>query len=186
MSRKSTKSATVRAQKGPGFKARAMGIPDHRKKVNSKVKGNANELEVAKALSKWTGVEFRRTPASGAIHVPLDWLAGDVFCTDKSFDFPFSVETKHYSKIYPKMKKDFWLQACNDAARISKIPMLMYRENGWPAKTWKVQFPSVGLYPYALYNIFEMLPLNGTRPSMRVNSTDLFEVDYNELIKIFK
>lgn len=168
------------------FKERALGEPDKKKRVNSKVKGNRNEVDVAKALSKWTGVEFRRTPASGAIHVPLHWLAGDVFCTDNKFDFPFSVEAKHYDKLYPKMKRDFWEQTCNDADRIKGYPMLMYRENGWPKKTWKVQLPSVGIMPYVMHQAFEMCPTeNGIRPFMRINSEALFAINYKEFLKFY-
>lgn len=184
MSTRNSKSSKGTARKGPGFKARTLGEPEAKKKVNSKVKGNRNELEVAKALTKWTGVEFRRVPMSGAIHVPLDWLNGDVFCVDKHFNFPWSVETKHYDRLYPKMKRDFWIQACTDAARINKRPMLMYRENNWPAGTWKVQLDIRGLISHILYPKFEWPPLDGTKPSVLINSTDLFDIPYNEFLKL--
>ena len=170
MSKRSTKSLTERVLGEPGFK----------KRVNSKVKGNLNEREVAKALSRWAGVEFRRTPASGAIHVPLDWLCGDVFCTDKDFDFPFSVETKHYKKITPRMVSKFWEQTCIDAKRIDKQPMLMIRENDWPRGMWEI-YLRVGFY----YLGPRMLCKFTGVPHLHfiVSSIELFNIDYNEFIK---
>ena len=35
--------------------------------INSKVKGNNNELKAAKWLTKWTGCPFTRTPSSGGL-----------------------------------------------------------------------------------------------------------------------
>lgn len=168
------------------LKERALGVAGSNK-INSKVKGNRNEVSVARFLSEWTGVEFRRTPASGAIHVPLDWLNGDVFCTNKDFDFPFSVEAKHYDKIYPKMKSDWWIQTCNDAARINKFPMLFYRSNGWKRDTWTVRMvnPS-GLFTYIMHKEFVALPLDGTRPAMEVKSYHLKDINYVKFLNLYR
>jgi hypothetical protein len=167
------------------MKERALGGLGSKKRVNSKVKGNRNEVAVAKALSKWTGVEFRRTPASGAIHVPLDWLCGDVFCADKDFDFPFSVETKHYKKITPNMLDRFWEQAHQDAMRIAKYPMLIYREDGMSAGTWVVVLNDI--FSFGLYNMgisHHVKPLRVVRPSLTVHSGDLFKSDYKTFLDI--
>jgi Holliday junction resolvase len=158
-----------------------------RKRVNSKAKGNLNEREVAKALTKWTGVTFRRTPASGAIHVPLDWLCGDVFCTDKNFDFPFSVETKHYHKITDGMKDKWWEQAAQDAARIGAHPMLIYRQDGWPKSTWMVRVsPMFSYYFYKMGIAHKILPLNGKRDGIEVSSKALFHSSYEQLINYMR
>lgn len=146
------------------FKEIALGEPGSKKRVNSKVKGNKNEVEVAKAISKWTGVPFRRTPASGAIHVPLHWLSGDIFCAMDNFKFPFSVETKHYKKVSPKLVEKWWKQTCVDAERVNKIPMLIYRANGWPKKEWCIHILIDGLVG-------------------AYHSSVLFATDYNEFIK---
>jgi len=154
-------------QDGRSFKEKALGEPGSKKRVNSKVKGNKNEVAVAKALSKWTGVPFRRTPASGAIHVPLDWLAGDVFCAVKDFDFPFCVETKHYKRVTQGLVKKWLAQVREDAKRIDKVPMLIYREDGWAANTWQIII------------LWESDPDKW----IPVSSKDLFMLDYKTFIK---
>lgn len=159
MLRKSTKSFKERALKDTG--------PKHR--VNSKVKGNRNEIEVAKALTKWVGVAFRRTPASGAIHIPLHWLSGDVFCTSENFNFPFSVETKHYAKITVGLVSKWQKQAKADADRINKIPMLITRENGMPKGEWVIHIPS------------KEIP--GIWRSW--SSTKVFSMDYHKFVKLY-
>lgn len=111
------------------------------KKINSKVKGNRNELIVTKVLQEWTGHEFVRVPASGG----LRWqnrmnVCGDVISTDPDFDFIFSIETKAIknlgledswdinlrknSKIY-----GYWDQCKRDAEVAGKIPFLIIRHN---------------------------------------------------------
>jgi len=163
------------------MKEKLLGGAGSKQKVNSKVKGNRNELEVAKALTRWTGVEFRRTPMSGAIHVPLDWLCGDVFCVDKNFDFPFSVETKHYRKVTNSLLHKWWDQTCDDAKRINKLPLLIYRSNNWPADTWDI------LLPISRFVATRAgLPSNSFGYDLKVSnvhSTYLFNIDYYKFIK---
>ena len=163
------------------FKERVLGEPGSKPRVNSKVKGNRNEVEVAKALSKWTGVPFRRTPASGAIHVPLDWLAGDVFCAVKDFDFPFSVETKHYKKVTPGLISKWLGQAKLDADRVDKQAMLIVRENGWAKGYWDI-YLDVG-WEFMVRNAVG-ITYRGSTHTYSLPSTVLFEiVDYNEFSK---
>ena len=122
--------------------------------INSKQKGNRNELEVCKWLSAWTGVEFVRVPMSGG----LRWkntirmnICGDVVCTDYTFEFPFSIETKHYRSIsfdttsHRTLRKDSMVetlfeQCRRDAGRDGKFPMLMLRVNRMPKQEWVVVF----------------------------------------------
>ena len=116
----------------------------HRKqKINSKVKGNSNELAVTKILSDWTGHEFVRVPMSGG----LRWknrmdICGDVINADSDFDFPFSVETKHVKSLGLHLLENtkairnnsviftYFSQCERDAKATNKIPMLIIRENG--------------------------------------------------------
>ena len=165
------------------FRERVLGESGRKAKVNSKVKGNRNEVKVAKMLSDWTGAPFRRTPASGAIHVPLDWLCGDVFCADQKFDFPFSVETKHYKRITAGMEMKFWEQAVVDANRIDKIPMLITRENNYPKDTWLIHLP------YYTIDFFKrnLIPyINIKNVYIRVHSMDLLKHDYHDFVRSIK
>ena len=170
MSRKSSKNLRERALKEPGYK----------KRVNSKVKGNRNELEVAKFLTRWTGVEFRRTPMSGAIHVPLEWLSGDVFCVDKDFNFPFSVEAKHYHKVRPSMVETWWEQTKTDAERINKKPLLFFREDGMSKNTWWVKSDKFGIAIIAYCN-FRYALMSG---AVIIMSDDLLKIPYNEFLNL--
>ena len=124
-----------------GFKPRREGI-------NSKQKGNRNELEVCKWLEKWTGEPFTRVPSSGGMR----WknapnVCGDVVCEDIDFNFAFSVETKHLKKIplegdLLERSKVFTImqQAISDAERANKKPMLILRSNGMPKGKYIVFF----------------------------------------------
>lgn len=177
MSKKSSKS----------LKERALGVKVG-SKVNSSVKGSTNERAIAKALSEWTGKTFRRVPTSGAIHVPLTWLNGDLFCTDQNFRFPFTVECKHYHSIYPKLWQRWWEQVVRDAEEIDRHPMLIYRLDGWKAGTWLVV---TSPNPFRFYKLglrfdYEMDEYTGLNMhKVIIQSYDLFKIDYQEFLKCF-
>jgi len=111
-------------------------------KINSKMKGNRNELAVTKILSDWTGHEFVRVPMSGG----LRWknrmdICGDVINADTDFDFPFSVETKavanlglHKVEGTKAIRNNsiiftYFNQCERDAKAAGKIPFLIIRQN---------------------------------------------------------
>ena len=106
--------------------------------INSKEKGNKNELVAAKLLTAWTGEKFTRVPSSGG----LRWknstrVCGDVVCENDDFDFLFSIETKHLKdmtltgKLNARSKVlTIWEQCLRDAERAKKWPMLLLRKNG--------------------------------------------------------
>jgi len=121
--------------------------------MNSKRVGNSNERNLAKLLSKWTGWEFHRTPASGGLHWCGDYrVVGDVICDSKHVDeFPFSVETKrrrgrrkksdnskvdvvNISDILLRGNESFimkcFCQASEDASRGGLKPILFLRNVG--------------------------------------------------------
>ena len=119
------------------------GTVHRAKKINSKVKGNRNELTLTKILTDWTGHEFVRVPMSGG----LRWkdrsdICGDVISNDHDFDFPFSVETKHVKSLGLNLLVNttalrtnsviftYFAQCERDAKATNKIPMLIVRENG--------------------------------------------------------
>jgi hypothetical protein len=120
------------------------GIVHRPKKINSKVKGNRNELEVTKLLQTWTGHEFTRVPMSGG----LRWknrmdICGDVINVDPTFHFPFSIEAKSYKNLgLPHNNSHtirsnsiiytFFNQCKRDAVASKKTPFLIVRENQMP------------------------------------------------------
>ena len=124
------------------------GWGDKPDRINSKKKGDKNELEVSKWLEKWTGVPFTRVPSSGG----LRWkntanVCGDVVCEDEDFNFPFSVETKHLKNIRFSKKlrvnskiRSIYDQCKIDADRANRMPMLILRENGMPKGTYIIYF----------------------------------------------
>lgn len=114
--------------------------------INSKLKGNSNELVAAKFMEKWTGKKWTRTPSSGG----LRWkdapnVCGDIVCEESSFYSPVSIETKHlksltFSKNLRSNSKIYTIleQAKMDADRSGRKPLLLLRKNGMPAGTFVV------------------------------------------------
>jgi Holliday junction resolvase len=113
-----------------------------KKHKNHKILGSKFENDVSNLLSKWTGFDFNRTPASGS----LRWKArvdviGDLTCLHE--DWIFVVECKirtddvspgiasvamHHNKKTGLNK--FMLQAEADAVRASRKPLLFYKKKG--------------------------------------------------------
>lgn len=137
-----------------------------KKKINSKKKGDLNERTVAKWLEEWTGRKFARVPRSGG----LRWQAtanvcGDLVCEDSSFDFPFTIETKHLADIkldglLRQNSKVFTVyeQCKRDCERSGREPMLILRKNGMQQGYWIIFFEErvanilleYNLYTYSL------------------------------------
>lgn len=129
------------------------GIRHKTQAINSKVKGNRNELNVTKLLSDWVGKEFTRVPMSGGLRWKnREMVCGDVVCTDPDFKFIFSIETKFYKNLGLKysdpylrtnsMIYKFMAQCQRDAAAAGKYPFLMVRENGMPKDLYYVFLPA--------------------------------------------
>lgn len=117
--------------------------------MNSKSKGSNYERQVCKLLSKWIqGTEkpylFWREALSGGI-ATIDELNKDMTGDIKPIVpeimewWPFSVECKigypktSFWQLWNNSKfgiEEFWKQACYDADRANKLPMLIYRKKG--------------------------------------------------------
>lgn len=123
-------------------------------KINSKLKGDRNELNVTHILQEWTGHEFARVPRSGGLH----WkervdICGDVINVDHNFYFPYSVETKFYKNLGLKQSAPYirsnsvvyrFMNKCkNDAIAAKKMPFLMLRENGMEKDLYYIFFPLI-------------------------------------------
>lgn len=135
------------------------GIKKRSQAINSKRKGNVNELEVTKILQEWTGHEFARVPRSGG----LRWknrmdICGDVINVDTGFEFPFSVETKHVASLglnaellrVNSVVYTYWAQCQRDATASKKIPFLMIRQNGMPKGSFYIFLQLTGVQRYRL------------------------------------
>lgn len=110
--------------------------------INGKAKGNSNEREVAKILTKWSGYEFNRVPQSGGLRWEADNnVTGDIV---PPFDlgFPISIECKKVETDWELDKLligtseiwKWWKQACRDASRYQssgryKEPWLVFTKN---------------------------------------------------------
>jgi hypothetical protein len=113
-------------------------------KINSKSKGDNNERECCIPLGEWTGEPFCRVPSSGGRR----WkdtanVCGDVVCETSSFDFCFTIETKHYKKMaMPRKLRSnstvfkHWFQCKADAERANREVMLLLRQNGMPKQEY--------------------------------------------------
>ena len=108
--------------------------------AKSKAKGNRYERRVAKLLTEYTSVNFRRIPSSGAFNkfkgvtVAEHVFSGDIVC-DRT-DFRFSVEAKSQKVFsFQAILKDpdncaftkWWKQCVEDAQAVSKVPMLLFK-----------------------------------------------------------
>jgi len=106
----------------------------------SKQKGNRYERRCAKLLAEFTGVNFRKVPASGGFNkfggqvVAEHAFSGDVICDKK--EFCFSVEAKSQKAFSfvamlksPETAKftEWWQQCVDDATKVSKLPMLIFK-----------------------------------------------------------
>ena len=133
-----------------------------KKRKNSKNKGSIFEREVAKALSKWTGHDFHRTPGSGALHWKNDArVVSDIVPPQDYPEWKVSVECKCYSK--QTYSPDFqsvidgtstlwkhWEQCVNDANREQLVPMLITKITGlrkpWFCVIGEYQANKLGLH----------------------------------------
>lgn len=175
--------------------------------INQKLKGNANEAALARIMTEWTGHEFVRVPRSGG----LRWknsvnVCGDLISTDKNFDFPFSIETKHlnsigidYRNISVKNKiplrrnsviYSIFNQAQMDADRSFKEPMLVIRQNFMPIDEYIVFFHIsierviINKFLYENTVLYERRELWGDHKYLKgYLLSDLIKIDINTLIK---
>lgn len=114
----------------------------------SKDKGRSFENDVAKLLTKWSGLTWRRVPQSGGWNKRV--VTGDVFCEDEytsvpgrkvELFIPFSWECKKqegwsFTQLFSDSEKCplrlFWTQASNDAKTIKKLPAMIFSRNYLP------------------------------------------------------
>lgn len=150
--------------------------------VNGKNKGSTFERDIAKVFEEKLGIQFRRTPQSGAYvggqnkgsflrEDVTEILAGDLIAGDE--DFPFCVECKNYDNE-PKLHHllqgssltfNEWIaQATTDADMINKIPMLVFKIKRKGTFIAVPQIPEIDLdmtdADYLCYNNFIIMSMD--------------------------
>jgi len=164
-------------------------------KINSKRKGDRNELNLAHLLTEWTGTEFTRVPRSGG----LRWkdrssVCGDVVSTEDS-TFPYSIETKFYKNLglaatKPYLRSNsvvyrFMKQAVDDAKAVNKKPILMLRENGMPKDLYYVFFPNSFVLHLGLTTHSILSFIGWNQDILGMKSTDLFKIPFETFKTIY-
>jgi Holliday junction resolvase len=162
-------------------------------RINSKKKGSKNERALAKIFSKWTKLEFSRTPSSGGLRWHrTDDTVGDIVCIskDNKETFPFSIETKFHRDInFQELLLgnkgckilEFWNQALEDSKRGGKIPLVLMRYNNMPKGVYFV------LIPVDIFKILKLIipneygRINYNKVFYIINSEDLFKSDYKQV-----
>lgn len=103
--------------------------------IDSRAKGRTAELKARDILRKYTGLQWERTPLSGALNASHG-LKGDVYIPNSRN--AFCVEIKSYkddhltSKILTSKNPQFyewWDQALEQAIKCDKLPLLIFKFN---------------------------------------------------------
>lgn len=156
--------------------------------VKSRAKGATFERDVARQVSLWTGMDFKRTPMSGG------WAkTGDI--TPKNPEhmvkFPFNFELKNNEKLEfshifqaPKNKKTpirkWWKQAFRDAKKSGKIPVLIFTKS------------REEIFCMVQRSVFFRLGLNKTAVQVHTDKhnvvlwQDLLDIPYADILKALK
>ena len=111
--------------------------------VDSRRKGATAELKARDELRKATGLQWQRTPGSGALHAD-HMLKGDLYVPNAKNKF--CIEVKHYkddnltSKILTSKSPIFlewWAQAVRQGEQVKMNPLLIFK---FDRSKWFVAF----------------------------------------------
>lgn len=97
--------------------------------INSRNKGATGERECIKAIYDLTGIELTRNFSQSAFG------GHDLIGLDD-----WAIEVKRYATVETSNKKSWWKQAVDQAKRVHKQPVVIYRADRQP---WRciVQYP---------------------------------------------
>lgn len=97
--------------------------------INSRTKGASGERECIKAIYDLTGIELKRNYSQTAFG------GHDLIGLDD-----WAIEVKRYATVETSSKKIWWRQAVDQAKRVHKKPVVIYRADRQP---WRciVQYP---------------------------------------------
>lgn len=111
--------------------------------VDSRQKGGRAEAAAKKLLQEKTGLDWQRTPGSGALN-EVHKLKGDLYIPDEKNKF--CVEVKHYkddhltSKILTSKDSQllqWWRQTERQACQVARDPLLLFK---FDRSKWFVAF----------------------------------------------
>lgn len=101
--------------------------------VDPKLKGSKAETVVRDTLRKLTGLQWERTPGSGALD-PKHMLKGDLYIPSESN--VYCVECKHYAEDHLNSKLltskspqllEWWEQTIRQAEQVNRKPLLIFK-----------------------------------------------------------
>lgn len=100
--------------------------------INSRTKGQRGEYQARDILRDYSGHQFERVPASGA----LSYLKGDLFIPDETCRFLIEVknyEESHFNdKIFTNKSNNFvkwWEKAVEQASYKEQLPLVIFKYN---------------------------------------------------------
>jgi hypothetical protein len=103
--------------------------------VDSRQKGRTAELNARNVLKEHTGLEWERTPLSGALNAKHK-LKGDLYIPESKNTF--CVEVKHYKDDHLTSKwltsksptlQSWWEQTVREAEEMNREPLLLFKYN---------------------------------------------------------
>ena len=101
--------------------------------VDSRQKGGRAEAAIKKVLRDKTGINFQRTPGSGALN-PTHMLKGDIYIPNAANKF--CIEVKHYKDDHLTSKVltgknpqliEWWSQAVRQGEQVDMQPLLFFK-----------------------------------------------------------
>lgn len=164
--------------------------------AKGKGKGSAWERKLSRIFTKWVSGQdkeeyYWRSPGSGAVAtinvgnkaitgdiIPLKfegaWFT-DIWSIEAKNGYPAGSIDLHLKQNKNEIIKDFWDQACDDATKADKLPMLVYKKKGFPN-------PWVGFCPIANEKIKKHLKgLRFVHMCFGDDRPDLYFYNLNEL-----
>lgn len=164
-------------------------------KINSRKKGARGEKKAISVISKWTGLEFARVPASGGLRwKKADNISGDITCTDSLHRFDFSIEVKNYKEInfehlimpqvQSRILEEFWPQCIADAQRGKKLPLLMIRYDGMKPANFFITIMRYKDFKRLKKNLNLKFPYFKLKDKIFMNPNLLLTTDYKAIKKI--
>lgn len=142
--------------------------------VDSRQKGARAEAALVKLLKEDTGLNWKRTPGSGALHQD-HLMKGDAYVPGEHNYY--CVEIKHYKECQLTSKvltdKDpmlfqWWTQAVRQGVQVSKKPLLFFKHD---RSKW-----------FVMFDIEECIDWNEV-PYMTIGEIEVAIVTYENFIK---
>jgi hypothetical protein len=113
------------------------------KLINSRIKGKSGELELSRLTEKALGIKLTRNLSQSRSG------GHDLECitTDGALSQYFAclaIEVKRSKHAPPAMRAQWWAQACTQAEKAGRVPLLAFRQDreGWRVQLLPLRFVS--------------------------------------------